>query len=259
MVVLFSEVVISRKVLILLFPLFFLPVLNEAERGAPPSEPSPRPQALAQATPDARSNSVAKNRTIPFDLSGVPDADGIPSGWSLKQWFGKSRKIEVIREGGGPVLHLISDKNSFGIYREEKFDIRETPVLRWKWKVTRLPEGGDVREKSKDDQAAQLYVMFPRFPAAINSRMVGYIWDSSTPAGTKVTSRKSSNTRYVVLHSGKEGLGGWVEERRNVYTDYKDLFGEEPPEGGGITLMIDSNDTKSSAESFFSDIRLQQE
>lgn len=190
-------------------------------------------------------------------FSGGVDSKGLPKGWDLKQWFGDTHRIEIVNESGNKVLNLGSEENSFGIYREYDFDSKETPIVSWRWKVTQLPEGGDVRNKKKDDQAAQLYVMFPRFPKMVNTRLVGYIWDAGALKGEKITSAKSSNTRYIVLQSGKEHLGEWINEKRNVYEDYKTLFGEEPPEAGGITLMIDSNDTRSSAESFFDDIRIE--
>jgi len=187
------------------------------------------------------------------------DKEGLPKGWELKQWFGNTRKIETVNENGITALHLVSEKNSFGVYREKALNPKKTPLLTWQWKVTRLPEGGDVRDKKKDDQAAQVYVMFPRFPKMVNTRLVGYIWETSAPKLAKITSQKSSNTRYIVLQSGPENLGKWITETRNVYEDYKTLFGEEPPEIGGITIMIDSDDTNSSAESYFTGIRLEKE
>jgi hypothetical protein len=190
-------------------------------------------------------------------FSGEKNSDGLPKGWKLKQWFGSTHDIRLEEKDGNYFVRLISDRNSFGIFKEYEWKVQDHPVIRWRWKVTRLPDGGDVREKNKDDQAAQLYVLFPRFPSAINSRLVGYIWESTAPKGGKFTSKKSSNTRYVVLESGKEKLGEWITEERNVYDDYKELFGDDPPEAGGITLMIDSDDTKSSAESFFDDIEIQ--
>lgn len=190
------------------------------------------------------------------DFSAGLDKEGLPKGWELKQWFGNTRKIETVEEAGVTALRLVSDNNSFGVYREKALNPKKTPILSWRWKVTRLPEGADVRDKKKDDQAAQMYVMFPRFPKMVNTRLVGYIWETSAPKMAKITSGKSSNTRYIVLQSGPENLGKWVTETRNVYEDYKTLFGEEPPEIGGITIMIDSDDTGSSAESYFTDIRI---
>ena len=122
-----------------------------------------------------------------------------------------------------------------------------------------MPAGGDVRKKETDDQAAQIYVVFPKFPSQINSRMLGYIWDTSAPVGSSVTSAKLSTTKYIVLKSGKDEIGKWLSEKRNVYEDYKKLFDEEPPKVGSIALMIDSDDTKTSAESFFGDIYFSKE
>jgi len=177
--------------------------------------------------------------------------DGLPVGWALKQWFGGGHDIRIEKNDEKPVLHLVSTQNSFGVYKNLDFDIHDYPFLSWRWKVTVLPTGGDVRNKKTDDQAAEVYVLFPKFPSAVNTRLVGYIWENLTPKDLHVTSQKSSNTRYVVLRNGNDSLGQWMQERRNVLQDYRDLFGEEPPQVGGVTLMIDSDDTKSTAESYF--------
>ncbi len=204
--------------------------------------------SLAQANP---------NLLVLDQFSLDAQEDGVPLGWKIKRWTG-GYKISVIRDiEGNDILHMKSQGNSFGLYKKVQVDLKKFPILSWRWKVSQLPTGGDVRSKKTDDQAAQVYVVFPRFPAVVNSRMVGYIWENLTPKGMEVQSKKSSNTRYIVLENGDQFLGTWKSERRNVYKDYKSLFGEEPSEVGGITLMIDSDDTNSSAESFFDHIQFQ--
>lgn len=182
----------------------------------------------------------------------------IPKGWELKEWKGKG-EIIIENEDGNAFIRLKSSKNSFALHKELNFNIKEYPVITWRWKVSRLPEGADVRDSKTDDQAAQLYVVFPKFPAMINSRLIGYIWETSAPAGSVITSKKNPNTKYIVIQSGKERLGEWLEEKRNVYADYKMLFNEEPPLVGKVSVMIDTDNTKSSAESFFSGIRFEKE
>lgn len=196
-------------------------------------------------------------RIIVADSFNRLGADGLPPGWSLKQWFGGGHEIQIVQDDNRSVLRLISKRNSFGVYRKLEFNIKDYPFLTWRWKVTVLPEGGDVREKNTDDQAAQIYVMFPRFPSTVNTRLVGYIWENKTPQGIRAISKKSSNTRYIVLQSGPKKLNQWIQEGRNVYEDYKELFGEDPPAAGGVTLMIDSDDTRSSAESYFDRIQFE--
>ncbi len=198
---------------------------------------------------------------IAADTMSVPigkPSQGPPAGWKVKEWKGKA-DFSVVESESGPAIRMKSSSTSSALYREMKFNIKDYPYLSWQWKAASLPKGGDVRRKDKDDQAAQVYVVFPRFPAAVNSRLVGYIWDSTAPAGLMVQSTKSSNTRYIVLRSGPGELGKWLKEERNVYEDYKALFKEEPPKAGSVSVMIDSDDTKGSAEAFISNIVLSKE
>ncbi|MBI5875945.1 MAG: DUF3047 domain-containing protein [Deltaproteobacteria bacterium] len=188
-------------------------------------------------------------------FSGLKEGT-VPSDWRIKEWKGKADAQIISDNTGHEVLCLKSNGASTALYKEITLNIKESPFLNWKWKVTKIPPGGDVRNKNTDDQAAQIYVVFPKFPSQINSRMLGYIWDSNAPVGSEVTSAKLSTTKYIVVKSGAKDIGKWFSEKRNVYEDYKRLFNEEPPAVGSIALMIDSDDTKSSAESFFGDISL---
>lgn len=199
----------------------------------------------------ATSSEAGPDSLVVDPVSNGLGKDGLPVGWALKQWFGGGHDVRIEKNDEKPVIHLVSTQNSFGIYKNLDLDIHDYPYLSWQWKVTVLPTGGDVRNKKTDDQAAQVYVLFPKFPSAVNTRLVGYIWENLTPKDLHVTSQKSSNTRYVVLRNGTDPLGRWMPEKRNVLQDYRDLFGEEPPQVGGLTLMIDSDDTKSTAESYF--------
>ena len=64
-------------------------------------------------------------------------------------------------------------------------------------------------------------------------------------------SEKTSTVTYVVVRSGAAELGKWLTERRNVVEDYKKIYDEAPDNPGGVSISIDSDDTNSSAESFF--------
>jgi len=183
---------------------------------------------------------------------------GPPPGWELKEFTGKA-EIAVRQDGEHIVVHLTSRGTSFALFRDVPLDITRYPILKWSWKVTELPAGGDIRQKTTDDQAAQLYVVFPRgLVHAVQSHLLGYLWDTTAPVGTKVSSPQpcppTCNTKVIVLQSGAQKLGQWVEERRNILEDYRALFGQEPPKVGRVAVMIDSNDTKGKAESFFREL-----
>lgn len=192
-------------------------------------------------------------------FSDKVDAKGIPQGWELKENTGKADfKMEC--EKGNCIIRLRSENTSWTLLKPVDFDIREYPIMTWRWKVTKLPQGGDVRKKETDDQAAQIYVQFPRFPEQVRSQIIGYVWDASTPKGTILNSPSANPppTKIVVMQSGEEKLGQWITEKRNVYEDYKNSFGEEtPPKVKRISLWINTQHTKSSAECFIDYISFQ--
>ncbi|MFA4911817.1 MAG: DUF3047 domain-containing protein, partial [Desulfobacteria bacterium] len=109
--------------------------------------------------------------------------NGVPLGWQLEKKEGKS-DIRIERERDNFYLHFVSIRSSFGVKKKMKFMIQDFPIINWNWKVSKLPEGGDVRKKNADDQAAQVYIAFPKFPATVNTRLIGYIWDNEAPKGS---------------------------------------------------------------------------
>jgi hypothetical protein len=182
---------------------------------------------------------------------------GIPSGWT-GEGLGQVAAYDFVieQDAGKQVLHIKSHNEHSTIVKDitGKVNLKETPILEWTWKVMILPTGGDLRRKETTDIAAQLYVVWPRFPALLRSRIIGYVWDATTPAVTIVKSQKTGTVMFVVMQSGSERLGKWLTERRDVAEDYIKIFGEFPDEPRAITISIDSNDTHSMAESFMGPI-----
>ena len=183
---------------------------------------------------------------------------GVPAGWTGES-FGRRAfyDLAIGADGDRRVLHLRSLDEHSTISKDitGKVLIRATPILEWTWKVTVLPIGGDLREARTSDLPIQLYVVWPRFPALLRSRVVGYVWDANAQVGLVTPSRKTARVTFIVLRSGNEDLGRWVQERRNVAEDYQRIFGEPPDDPGIVTISIDSNDTHSSAEAFVGPIR----
>jgi hypothetical protein len=199
----------------------------------------------------------ATDRVVVEDWrSYLVGARGIPSEWKEQTW-GKGRyDFKIVSDNGQPVLHLRSDSDSSTITRDLKgsVDLNETPILEWRWKVNTLPAGGDTCRKATDDEAAQVYVVWVRAPESVRSRIIGYVWDSMAPAGTICKSEKSGTVTYIILRSGADHLDKWITERRNVVEDFRRIYGEAPDKPTALALAIDSDDTRSNAESFIGPI-----
>jgi hypothetical protein len=180
---------------------------------------------------------------------------GIPDGWKGQNWGSPKYDFRIATQGGRKAINLKSANDSSTISKEVKVDVKTWPVLQWSWQVVTLPKGADARKSATDDEAAQIYVTFPRFPAAVRSRIISYIWDTAAPVGSVFKSEKTGLVTYVVVRSGPADLGKWLTESRNVLEDYKKIYGEAPGEDvGAISIAIDSNDTNSTAESYFGEI-----
>src|SRR5678815_563411 len=184
-------------------------------------------------------------------MTGTVSRRGIPQGW-IGEAFGRRADYDLTAEqhAEGRALHLASRNEHSTISRDitGKVNLQETPILEWTWKATGLPTGGDLRRKETTDMAAQVYVVWPRFPTLLRSRIIGYVWDTTTPMTTIAKSQKAGTVTFVVVRSGSEELGKWLMERRNVAEDYTKIFGESPDNPRIITISIDSNDTRSLAE-----------
>jgi len=176
---------------------------------------------------------------------------GVPAGWKGQSWGGPKFELAIAIDGTDKVLHLKSRGDNSTISKEIAVDVTTSPLMTWRWKVVTLPVGGDCRRKATDDEAAQIYVAFPRTPTQLRSRIIGYVWDTTAPAGTIAKSESSSLVTYVVVRSGSAELGRWLTETRNVRDDYKRIYGAAPTEEvGAVSIAIDSNDTRSGAESY---------
>jgi hypothetical protein len=190
------------------------------------------------------------------DWAGLPAGTrGVPPGWRLETW-GRSGDVDiaVVEDEGRHALRLRSAADRVMIARDVRgqVDLAKTPVLEWRWKAVTLPVGGDARRRETTDQAAQVYVAWPRFPALLRSRVLGYVWDTTVPAGTMLPSRKTGTVTFFVLRSGPADLGRWLTERRNVREDFERAYGEAPPEGpAAVSLSTDANDTRSTAAALY--------
>lgn len=187
---------------------------------------------------------------------------------ALEDWQEKVFKNKVIYvvepklEDG--YLSAKSDRACSGLFYKIRFNPKKFPMISWQWKVRKFPEKStpgvtDTDKKGwieKDDYAARVYVIFPSLHF-IKTKSIEYIWDENLAEGTIMTSPYFRNIKLIVVESGRKNMGKWVFEKRNIYEDYKLAFGK-PPSGsvGAIALMTDTDNTLSTAEALYKDIKV---
>ncbi len=166
---------------------------------------------------------------------------------------------ELIQDGIDGYVQAISDKACSALYHRVSFKLKNYPYMTWKWRAVQFPDitkAGTLLEK--DDYAARVYVIFP-FLTFSSSKFLEYVWADGIPVGTVMDSPSGKNVKQIVVRDGKPSdVNEWYSETRNVYEDYKNAFGSEPGmDVGAIAIMCDADGTKTSAESFFDDIKIE--
>jgi hypothetical protein len=133
-------------------------------------------------------------------------------------------------------------------------------MVSWKWKVLSFPKKSAVAKEGgtwieRDDYAARFYIIFPKL-AFTHTKSLEYVWDEKLPEGTIMDSPYFKNIKIVVIESGNANLNKWVQEKRNVCEDYIKAFGSKPGMAGAIAIMTDTDNTQSTAEAQYDEIKV---
>jgi hypothetical protein len=153
----------------------------------------------------------------------------------------------IIQDEGRPVLQLATEGEAMRIGRAMKINLKKTPWLVWEWKPLVLPDGGDVRDPKRNDQAGRVMIVFE------GMKGLQYVWDTTAPVGTVARPDELEIFRRVliVVRSGPGELAQWSRERRNVVEDYRRVFGEAPPPIKLVGVESHSNDTNTRTSVLF--------
>ena len=176
-----------------------------------------------------------------------------PEGWEVRKDDGKG-VYTVHEEGGKRFLRAVAKGLGIQAARETpEWNLETHPVLAWSWRAREFPAGADERKSSRNVSVLAVYMAVP-YSRVRGPKAVKYIWSEKVPTGTHLSSN-GGLTQVRVVQTG-HAKDGWVEERVNALKDWKTAFKEtETPKAGGIAVLTDSDDTKSSAAGDYADFR----
>jgi hypothetical protein len=207
-------------------------------------------------------------------FSEASEGSNAPPGWNPLRFKKVSKPTEysVVRDGDSVVVRAESRASASGLTREVSIDLKEYPVVAWRWKVENLIVHGDVTRKQGDDYAARLYLTFAyesnkvswsrkaKYKAGrllfgdIPIAAINYIWDRVTPVDTVTPNAYTDFVQMIVVESGGANVGQWMDEERNLFDDYQRAFGGEPPKVNGVAIMTDTDNTGEAATAYYGDI-----
>ena len=212
---------------------------------------------------------------LPLGFSVRPGSS-LPQDWRVLEFKNKAPTTYALSEEAGiTVVEASSSSAASGLIRPVDASAKDYPMLRWRWRVDNLIAKSDARRRKGDDYPARIYVTFVYDPerASVGQRIkyraarllygeypphaaLNYIWARAEPVGSLVPNAYTDRTWMIVVNSGEAGLGQWIDHARNIYEDYRQAFGEEPPPISGVAIMTDTDDTGEHARAAFAQISL---
>ncbi|MGQ0812582.1 MAG: DUF3047 domain-containing protein [Nitrospiraceae bacterium] len=158
------------------------------------------------------------------------ESDGFPSAWEheSQRSHAKGRDAYRIQSEGG--LTFLAAKDAGQRIKKKKidWDPKAFPILSWRWRLHKAPPASEpiaVIYASLDTDL----MFIPVFTK--------YVWSGTKDEGTLTEGGMFSGSE-IVVQSGTNPIGEWVEERVNVYEDFKRIHQHEPaPKAWGISIL----------------------
>lgn len=204
-----------------------------------------------------------------FELHQVGAAPTPP--WQHQTFDGVApASYRIVRDHEGNHLHGEASGEASLVGLTVDADPVEFRRLRFRWRATVLPIGGDVRRKDTDDCALRLFVTFAYQPerASLGERLARslstralpgsslcYVCTDRLPAGTILPSAFTDRTQMIVLPCAAT-RGDWEAADCDLYADYTRAFGHPPPRISGLGFMVDADQTGSRAAADIDTIEL---
>lgn len=185
------------------------------------------------------------------------------SAGSLAQWQSKAFKgqtqYQLENLGDTSALKAESNGSASGLYKEQRIDLRKTPVLNWRWRIENRLGNLNEQSKSGDDYAARVYVVISGGMAFWRTRAINYVWASTSPKG-KIWPNAFAGTHamMIALRSSSDPAGTWCSEKRNILSDLKQQFGEDFTHIDAVAIMTDTDNAQGKVTAYYGDIYFSQ-
>jgi hypothetical protein len=204
------------------------------------------------------------------------DEGKVPHGWKLRKrtWYPRDARAGWVIEDRIPAVRLYSKGALTFLEKTVDIDIKEFPIVTWRWKVDNILKGTDERTKEGDDHPIRIFFVFDpdesrqsfwfklkRFSYLdrihghpFGGRFTEYLWSSHLQPGDILNDPGKPWQKLMVIEGGSQKLGKWLSYKRNLYEDFKRLYEEEPRHLIFIGILNDTDQTGQEAESYIADL-----
>lgn len=183
--------------------------------------------ALLMAMPGVVSGGGQSAQSVVLEDFRSKDGAGFPNGWKAQR--SETRVRETYSVHSEKDLSFLRAKSADQrVKKKMGWDPKGTPIVTWRWRVKEIPKGADLLAAVFLSLDTDLIFI----PVATK-----YVWSATKAKGT-VTEGGFFGATEIVLRTGSDPVGEWVEERVNAYEDFKRIHKHEPAaQAWGISLL----------------------
>jgi hypothetical protein len=175
-----------------------------------------------------------------------------PSGWRHLWFLGQSRIFESVRRDGREAIRIALRDDLAILQKPAAFELLPGTTLSFEWKVDSLP--AQVAEDTlPTHDYLSLAVEFE------NGKDLSYFWSCALPpehAFACPIPTWTARETHLVLRSGRQELGHWVSESRDLFADCVRIYGTAPRRIVAVWLIAVSSFRRGRGEALVSDIVL---
>lgn len=183
--------------------------------------------------------------------------------WQKKSFVGETH-YSIVDLDSQKVLKAVAEESASGIAKELTIDLKKTPFINWSWRIENYLSDLNETQKTGDDYAARLYIVKSGGFFIWKTKALNYVWSSNQETGAKWDNAYAgSNARMLAVRSASDPLNKWVSEKRNVFEDMIDLYGDKGSKKANedayryidvVAIMTDTDDSKTKAIAYYGDI-----
>ena len=154
----------------------------------------------------------------------------------------------------GNYLKAVADNAASGLGKEINIDLNKTPFINITWKIERDLKGIKENTKKEHDFAARVFVIKKTGATVLSNRAINYVFSSNNGVGFNSPSPYTKKSIDNVLASTKENLDKWITVKANVKDDFKKFHDLDVSQLDGLAIMVDTDNSKMKAVSYFQNI-----
>jgi hypothetical protein len=209
---------------------------------------------------------------VPGMAQAVVGPELLAEGW--RELSNPNKAENTYSAGSEDAIEVVSKNSVSTLYKPVSANIRERPVLTWRWRVDQPAPATDLSMKGQDDCSLAVYVGFPYEPGQASfferlkrplveswagenapGRVLRYVFCGRHQRGEVVESPYLGSAGFIrVLRPADSPSEKWFTERVDLAADYRQAFGEEPPNPAQIAIQADTDNTQSTSRALVADI-----